>query len=219
MSEIQKVYDAMPKSDNPDSIVIFLHGLGSNGQDLISLAPYFAGALNNTVFVSPDAPFACDMVPAGYPDSYQWFSLQSRDPQDMLRGVQEAWPILNIFIEEQLKKYDLSASKCVLCGFSQGTMMSLYAAASYDKKLAGILGYSGALLWETDKEIKNKPPVHLIHGQADDVVPVQAYQDAKMRMEQSGFSVTGHTTPMLGHSIDGQGIESGAGFISSVLSQ
>ena len=212
--EITNIYEHTPQK-SPTSMVILLHGLGSNGQDLISLAPYFAAQLPETVFVSPDAPLVCDMVPPGYPDSYQWFSLQDRDPDKVLAGVQAAAPILEAFIAEQLEKYSLSADKLALCGFSQGTMMSLYVGPRYQGKIAGVLGYSGAMVGEVGQ---NAIPVHLIHGEADDVVPVGAYHHAREVLEQKGFDVGGHTTPNLAHSIDEMGIQSGAKFLKSILS-
>jgi phospholipase/carboxylesterase len=203
----------------PSSIVVLLHGLGSNGRDLISLAPYWDQALPDTLFVSPDAPFACDMVPPGYPDSYQWFSLQDRDPNKILEGVQAAAPIVNGFIAGLLAEHKLPASKLALVGFSQGTMMSLYVGPHYKEKLAGVLGYSGALVWpgDTDSSKLHKLPIRLIHGEADDVVPIGAYHMGREALETAGFEVSGHTTHGLPHSIDAEGIESGGEFLSRIL--
>lgn len=211
--EISNFYELGPQTP-PKSMVILLHGLGSNGRDLISLAPYWAENLPETVFLSPDAPFPCDMVPPGYPDSYQWFSLQDRDPHKILEGVESAAPVLQGFIETQVDKYGVPAEKLVLCGFSQGTMMSLYTAPRLQEKIAGVLGYSGALVGEPGP---HKIPVRLIHGEADDVVPFAAYTGAKQMLGQSGFEVSGHSTPGLTHSIDEQGIASGGEFLQSLL--
>lgn len=221
MTDIANSYEFYEGTGKPESLVLLLHGLGSNGQDLISLAPLWAKDLPNTVFVSPDAPFPCDMVPPGYPNSFQWFSLQSRDPQTMLRGVQEAAPVLKAFIKEQCEKYGIPAGKCALTGFSQGTMMSLYTAPRYEEGLAGVLGYSGALLWEADTEENalKKMPIRLIHGEADDVVPVDSYHMAREILEESGYDVSGYTTPGLPHSIDEAGIQSGSEFLKSILNQ
>ena len=219
--KIENVYEQPAIAKKPDSLVILLHGLGSNGRDLISLAPLWARELPDTVFVSPDAPFVCDMVPAGYPNSFQWFSLQDRSPRKMLEGVETAFPILKEFIEAQLKKYAVEPENLVLCGFSQGTMMSLYTAPRLPYEVAGVLGYSGALIGggplTDDSETFNKPPVHLIHGEADDVVPVSAWHDARKTLEQAGFTVSGYTTRGLPHSIDDKGIDSGLAFMKSVL--
>lgn len=220
MSEITNIYEQEPKNgQNPSALVLLLHGLGSNGRDLISLAPYWADAVPHAIFASPDAPFPCDMVPPGYPDSYQWFSLQNRDPDVMMTGIHGAHPILESFILEQSKKYNVPLSKTALVGFSQGTMMSLYTGPRLSESLAGILGFSGALLWGQDTKIEDlqKPPVRLIHGEADDVVSVEAYGAAMQTLQAAGFETSGHTTAGLAHSIDGAGIESGAKFLAEIL--
>ncbi len=214
-NEINNIYDLSPADGGkPESLVLLLHGLGSNGRDLISLAPIYARSLPKTVFVSPDAPYRCDMVPPGYTDSYQWFSLQDRDPARMLKEAHHVLPILEAFIVQQAKHYNLPLSKVALVGFSQGTMMSLHTAPNMDDALAGVVGYSGALLGEAGPQ---KLPIHLVHGEADDVVPVMAYTHARKTLEDSGFKISGHTTPGLPHSIDEKGIESGAKFLQSVL--
>ena len=219
--QITNFYEHPPKNGQAEQLVILLHGLGSNGQDLISLAPYWSPSVPKAHFISPDAPFACDMVPAGYPNAYQWFSLQSRDPQDMLEGARIAVPILERFIEEQLQAHNIPAEKCARVGFSQGTMMSLSVAPFMKQKLAGVLGYSGALLWDEAKDAAkaHRIPVRLIHGEADDVVPLEAYDMAVQKLKSEGFDVSGHTTKNLPHSIDGAGIESGAAFLKAILNQ
>ena len=217
MTEITKTYELTPES-TPDSLVILLHGLGSNGQDLISLAPMWAKGLPNTVFVSPDAPFECDMTPPGYPNSFQWFSLQDRDPHAILQGVQRAQPILDSFITEQIEKYSVTVEKTILVGFSQGTMMSLYTGPRYPETLGGIVGYSGALCGELPKGSEgNKIPICLIHGEADDVVPFAAYNHARGKLIGAGFKVSGHSTPSLTHSIDQAGIDAGGAFLKEIL--
>jgi len=218
MSDL-KAYVHLPQSKKkPKNMVLFLHGLGANGQDLIGIAQYWQNALPDTVFISPDAPFECDMAP-GMVNSRQWFSLQSRDPHDMLKGVEQAAPILNSYIDKTLQKYDLTGDKLALVGFSQGTMMSLYVGPRREHKLAGILGYSGALIGAEDLESEGiqKSPIHLIHGEADDVVSVVAYHHAKENLSHAGFQVSGHTTPGLAHGIDNEGIESGAKFLQDIF--
>ena len=101
----------------PRSLVLLLHGVGADGNDLIGLAPYFAQALPDTAFVSPNAPYPCDMGPFGY----QWFSLQDRSPPAILAGVQATAPILNAFIDAELKRHNLADDRLALLGFSQGT--------------------------------------------------------------------------------------------------
>lgn len=220
IEKIQNYYTRDPANGGaPKQIVIVLHGYGSNGQDLISLAPYWAKYVPDAVFVSPDAPFPCEMMPPGYPNAYQWFSLSDRAPEKMLAGAQGAFPMLSNFIDGMLAKYKLSVDKLVLAGFSQGTMMILYTAPRYGDKIAGVLGYSGALIGAEDLNNDNmhKPPVCLIHGEADDVVPITAHAHAKGALIGAGFTVSGHTTAGLPHSIDEQGIEAGGAFLSMVL--
>lgn len=204
-------YTHGPHSEHkPERIIILLHGYGSNGRDLISLAPYWQDAVPEALFVSPDSPFPCEMGGGGF----QWFSLTDRAPEKMLEGVQKAAEVLDEYIDELLKEYELSDAELFLVGFSQGTMLSLYVGPRRKQKILGILGYSGALIGEEGLDTQKKPPIHLIHGESDDVVPVTAYHHAHDVLKEKGFSITGHTTPRLGHSIDGEGIESGAEFLS-----
>ncbi len=214
---ISNFYEHKPASgSNPKQIIIMLHGVGSNGRDLISLAPMLARYIPDAVFISPDAPFACDMVPAGYPNSYQWFSLQNRDPKAMLDGVRAVFPLVEEFIESQLERYNLPADKLALLGFSQGTMTSLYVAPRLKDKIAGVLGYSGALL-SGSEESSHKMPIHLIHGDADDVVPVQAWQAAKDKLIEDGFEFSGKIIPNLAHSINPEAIDSGGEFLKKIF--
>ncbi len=216
---ISNYYEHGVKDEDVKSLVVMLHGVGSNGQDLISLAPMLAAGLPDTKFISPDAPFACDMVPQGYPDSYQWFSLQSYDPAPMLAGIQKASPLLEEFLETLIERFTLSYDKIALLGFSQGTMMSLYTAPRLKETIAGILGYSGALLWEKDtksEELKHMP-IFLIHGEADDVLNVESWHNAMKVLKEHGYEVDGYTTQRLTHSIDQKGIDSGLSFLQKIL--
>ncbi len=211
-------YNQKPSSGQAaKQLVVLLHGYGSNGRDLISLAPYWQSTLPDAVFVSPDAPFPCEMAPEM---GYQWFSLANRDPKKMLAGVKTAEPILNAFIDEQLKKYNLDDSKLCLVGFSQGTMTSLYVGPRRANKIAGIQGFSGALIGgdKLGGDDVHKCPINLVHGEADSVVPVQAYYHAKEILEENGFDVTGHTTAGLEHSIDGAGVESATKLFEKIFS-
>jgi len=199
----------------PKSIVFMIHGLGANGMDLISIADYWAEDLPDTLFLSPDAPFPCDMAPTGF----QWFSLRDWSPDSMLKGLQEAAPILNNYISRTLQDYNLSDDRAALMGFSQGTMLSLYAGLRRSHKLAGILGYSGALIGEEElsSPALQKPPIHLIHGSMDMVVAVDSFYHAQQALTANGFTVTGAVTPGLSHGIDESGLQDGLAFLRSVL--
>jgi phospholipase/carboxylesterase len=199
----------------PKSLVLLLHGLGADGNDLISLAPYWAKALPDTAFVSPHAPFPCDMAPYGR----QWFSLQDRTPGMILAGVRAAAPILDAFIDAELEQHGLADDRVALVGFSQGTMMSLYVAPRRERAIAGVVGYSGALVGAEllAGEIKSAPPVMLVHGEADDIVPFQAMATAASGLRAAGLSVETVARPGLPHSIDEEGLLRGGGFLAERL--
>jgi phospholipase/carboxylesterase len=199
----------------PKSMVILLHGYGANGDDLIGLAPVLAQVLPDTVFISPNAPFRCAMSPMGY----QWFDVWDQDDGNRLEQVRHAAAIVDNFIDRMLEAQGLSEDKLVLLGFSQGTMLSLHVGLRRDKKLAGILGYSGRLeAPETlDAEIIQRPPVMLIHGEQDDLLPVELMEFAAAKLTECGVKVEAHRCPGLGHGIDQEGVKLGAGFLSVCL--
>jgi phospholipase/carboxylesterase len=118
-------------------LVILLHGLGADGQDLIGLAPHWAQVLPNAAFASPNAPFPCDMAPYGY----QWFSVQDRSPEAMLSGVRMAASPLDAFIDAEMERTGVDESRTALVGFSKGTMMSLFVGPRRERPLAGIVGF------------------------------------------------------------------------------
>ena len=194
-------------------VIVLLHGYGSNGRDLISLAPYWKQSAPNAAFVSPDAPFPCE---TGI--GYQWFSLAPRTQEEYLADIEETHDILNDYLDKVLREHGLEDHHLALVGFSQGTMMSLYTGPRRKGRIAGILGYSGNIIGEETLKTYNRPPVHLIHGEADSVVPIDSYHKTVKLLKRKGFRVSGYTTPELEHSIDSQGIESGAEFISEIFS-
>lgn len=199
--------------EKPRKLVVFLHGLGADGQDLIGLAPLFAQSLPTAQFVSPDAPEPCDMAPFGY----QWFSLQDRAYPAMLSGVASAAPVLNRFIDRQLDVLGLSDEDLALVGFSQGTMMALYTALRRPNACAAVVGFSGALIGPEllAEELKSNVPVCLIHGDSDPVVPFGALAAAKAGLELAGVPVTAHSRGGLGHGIDPEGIRLAVEFIKN----
>jgi len=207
---------AGPAGGGPaDALVVLLHGLGADGDDLIGLAPQLGQVLPGAAFVSPHAPFPCDMAPYGR----QWFSLQERSPAALMSGVRMAAPILDGFIDGELERHGLGDDRLALVGFSQGTMMALYVALRRARPCAGLLGYSGALIGAEvlAEEIKSKPPVQLIHGQADEVVPFQAMPAAAAALEANGVPVQSEGRPGLGHGIDPEGLSLGARFLMEIF--
>ncbi len=197
------------------SLVVLLHGLGADGHDLIQLAPHWAELLPSTAFVSPHAPFPCDMAPYGR----QWFSLQDRDPHRIRSGVAAAAPILDAFLDATLEAHRLDDSALALVGFSQGTMMSLHVAPRRARAIAGVVGFSGALVGAEDlaTELRSTPPVLLIHGDADQIVPFSAMAAARSALSAAGVDVTTERRPGLPHSIDEVGLEKAAAFLARRL--
>ena len=206
-------------SDKAKQLIILLHGLGADGFDLINLAPHFAKVLPNARFISPNAPENCDMASPGTQSGFQWFSLQRREASDMLTGARKAQPILNKFIDDQLVKYGLKEDKLALIGFSQGTMMSLFVATRRKTKIAGVVGFSGQLVGKEElvAEITSYPPVVLVNGDQDELIPVQQQQIAIEQLGVVGIEVEGHIRPNLGHSIDMEGIKIGCDFLQKIF--
>jgi len=203
---------ALPNS-NPKQLVVFLHGLGADGNDLISLAPEFASILPDAHFLSPHAPFPCDMAPFGR----QWFSLQNREEEAMCSGLATAHPLLMSFLKKQCERFSLPLKKVILIGFSQGTMLSLYSGLR--EYCGAILGYSGALVCVdhyTENTTQHKPPICLIHGTDDSIVPYSALAKAEDALHDLGINVETHTRPGLGHGIDGEGIAIGRRFLQGL---
>jgi len=201
----------------PKQLVVLLHGVGADGNDLISLAPYVAQVLPDAAFVSPHAPFPYDMAPFGR----QWFSLQDRALETMLGGVRLAAPILDGFLDAELEKAGLPPERMALVGFSQGTMMSLHVGPRRAPPLGAIVGFSGALLAPEllSGEIRSRPPVLLVHGAADELVPAQALPAAVAALEASRVPVTHELRPGLGHSIDERGLQLAMAFLKEALAE
>lgn len=196
-------------------LVVFLHGVGADGNDLIGLAPYFAELLPDAEFLSPHAPFSFDMAPVGH----QWFSLQDRSPANILRGIKAAAPLLNAFLDEALAERQLTDRQLALVGFSQGTMMALYVALRRAAPCAALLGYSGILAAPDllPAELRSRPPVLLIHGEDDEVVPFGFLSLAKDALALMNVEVDALACDGLGHGISDEGLAAGTRFIAEHL--
>ena len=200
--------------EKPKSAVIILHGYGADGENLIDIASFMAPHFPDTYFVAPNAPHTCEMGGGGY----QWFSLLDRDPEVMHDGVKTVHPTIDQFIDEVLAETGLTEDKLVLMGFSQGTMSSLHIGPRREKELAAIVGFSGALLApELLNETKAKPPICLIHGEWDDVVPFAAMGMAENALKANEFSIETHARPGLPHSIDPGGIDIAIEFLKGKI--
>src|SRR5947209_19448576 len=158
-------------------LVVFLHGYGADGNDLIDIGRAWQNLLPQAAFVSPHAPEPCGQAPVGR----QWFPLTFRDPDERWNGVNKAAPVLTSFLDAELKRRNLPSSALALVGFSQGTMLALHVGLRRTAAPFAIVGYSGLLAEPAQAaaenvatEIKSRPPVLLIHGDRDDLIPAQA---------------------------------------------
>jgi phospholipase/carboxylesterase len=197
------------------SLVVFLHGYGADGNDLIGLGREWSAALPSTAFVSPHAPELCAAAGMGR----QWFALTMRDPSEFARGVARARPALDVFLDAELARHGLDESACALVGFSQGTMLALHVGPQRKRRLAGILGYSGLLAdpkaLAADKV--QKPPIMLIHGDRDDLIPVAAIFSAAQGLAAAEIPVEWHISPGIPHGIGPDGLQLGLAFLKRAL--
>jgi phospholipase/carboxylesterase len=211
-----------PRSGAARQLVVFLHGYGADGNDLINIGQAWQGLMPQAAFVSPHAPEPCGMAPVGR----QWFPLTFRDPNERWVGVNAAAPILNRFLDNELQRHKLPASALALVGFSQGTMMALHVGLRRAAPPAAIVGYSGLLVLPPNaepsavaKDITARPPVLLIHGDRDDLIPVQALTHATQGLAALGVPVEWHISHGIGHGIDGEGLRQGGEFLARQLRQ
>ena len=204
-----------PESGNAKSLVVFLHGYGADGNDLVDIGRTWAPLLPDTAFVSPHAPDPCEQSPMGR----QWFPLSAIDPARLRDGALSVAPVLDAFLDEELARLNLPDNKLALVGFSQGTMMALHVGVRRAHRIAGIVGYSGLLAGPEylKAETRNTPPVLLIHGADDPLIPAMATLAAQRVLGDAGFQVEWHIRPGLQHGIDQEGLELGAEFLRRVL--
>jgi phospholipase/carboxylesterase len=198
-----------------DRLVIFCHGYGADGNDLIDLGRHWQRLMPTAAFASPHAPEPCGMAPMGY----QWFPISRMDPAEMARGAERAAPILNAFIDGELARLGLDGSRLALVGFSQGTMMSLQVGLRRKTQPAAIVGFSGALpgAEKLSAEIAVRPPVLLTHGDADDMIPVQAMFLAANGLSAAGVVTRWHVSRGIGHGIGPDSLELAGQFLGDAF--
>lgn len=191
----------------PKQLVVLCHGLGADAYDLIDLAPSWQHACPDALFASVHAPFSHD---SGF--GRQWWSVADRSPPVMEAGARTAAAYLNGFIDAELVRLGLPLEAYAMVGFSQGAMISLFTGLRRAAAPRAILAFSGALLApETlEKELANRAPVLLVHGEADEAVPVSRSHDAEAALRAAVVPVEAHYIPRLGHGIDDTGISLGA---------
>ena len=220
----QKSGPILPAKGLTQSMVILLHGYGADAEDLIALGDIWQADFPNTVFVSLNAPEICE----GNPEGRQWFSLFDIaastnagrftywPAEKLLSGARTAAKILDHWIDEVATEFSVPDEKLVLAGFSQGAMMAMHVGLRRKKTVAGIVGFSGRILAPEllDTEIQSKPPVVLVHGDADDVVPPESLPAAATALRKHGIEVTSEMRPGLSHSIDPRGMQLAAELFS-----
>lgn len=207
-----------PRSGETKSVVIFLHGYGADGADLLGLADPLGEHLPDTLFLAPNAPEKSALNPMGY----QWFPIPWIDgsPEEAAEaGMRAAVDDLNAFLDGVLADEGVSADQVVLFGFSQGTMMALHVAPRRDEAFAAVVGFSGRLVQPESlvEEMRVKPPVLLVHGDQDDVVPVQSLQEAGEALANAGFEVYAHVMKGTAHGIAPDGLSVALAFIRDKL--
>lgn len=194
----------------PRQLVVFLHGYGADGNDLITLGREWARLLPHAAFVSPHAPEPCGMAPMGR----QWFDLSLGDMRLIASGVKRAAPALAAFLDAELKRHNLPAQALGLVGFSQGTMLALSVGLARRPAPAAIVGYSGALATvEALPSAGSGPALLLVHGDMDEVIPLDAMLIAREQLAQAGLPVEWHISQGIGHGIDGDGLRLGGAFL------
>lgn len=194
-----------PRQGAPRQLVVLLHGYGADGNDLIGLAKHWQDLLPEAAFASPHAPERCTMSGAGY----QWFPLSRLDPHETSRGVDGAAPSLSEYLDAELKRYNLGPESLALVGFSQGTMMALHMGLRMAKPPAAIVGFSGMLVAPENlpSYAAGVPPVLLLHGDNDQVIPAAALFMSAGALGRGGLPVQWHLSAGLGHGIDPDGLE------------
>lgn len=199
----------------PNALVILIHGYGSNGDDLISLARMIQPALPDAAFVAPHAP---SRMP-GMAAAYQWWPIDTFSMAERAAGAAAAAPDLDTFITHSLEEIDVPSDRVLLVGFSQGTMIALHVGMRRPKPLAGIVGISGMLVApdQLEAEINSCPPVLLIHGTDDDVVPFRSMDLASTALTAAGVMVEKHVSPGVGHSVGQDGLAAATAFAVRVL--
>ena len=210
-----------PRSGRTRRLVVLLHGFGADGNDLIELGRAWQPILPDAAFVAPHAPEPC----AGAPMGRQWFALDLRHMGERWRGVNRAAPALEAFLAAELTRRRLPGSALALVGFSQGTMMAFHVGLRRAEAPAAIVGYSGLFAMpegpnaaeQALAEIRSRPPVLLVHGAQDDLIPAQALFVSANALAAAGVPVEWHLSAEIGHGIDPEGLRQGGEFLVRAL--
>ena len=199
----------------PKNAVILCHGYGGDGNDISILANYWKNYLPDTIFLCPDAPEKCAVSSVGY----QWFDLMDQSNQQILTKSLVAEMKLNQLIDEVKVQNNLEANKIILGGFSQGCMISLQTGIKRKDKINSIIGYSGKII-DTEhlsKNIVSRPKVILMHGDKDEIVPINFFLEAKEFFIKNNYPVELKSFKNCEHRIPQEGSSLGLEFIKKNL--
>jgi len=206
-----------PRGGQAKRLVVFLHGYGADGNDLIEIGRAWQPLLPDTAFVSPHAPEPCGQAPMGR----QWFDLFTRSINERWDGARKAAPVLERFLDAELARHKLPPQALALVGFSQGTMMSLHVGLRRAVPPVAIVGYSGLFVIPDGAEpavvkgeIKARPPVLLVHGDQDELIPPQALFQSAQDLAALEVPVEWHMSSGIGHGIDQEGLRHGGEFLA-----
>ena len=206
-----------PIPENPTSIVILLHGYGSNGGNMRDIATFWQSKLPHTVFYVPNAPAPHPEAPGGY----QWCPLESRDTQILMTESEKAFPIITGHIRDVQKHFGIGWDRTAVVGFSQGCYMGLATALHTAQLCKAVVGYSGGLHY-TVKDIKASTQdweALLIHGTGDSIAPFSASQSAQALLQRAGFKCELVLEPGVDHTITYEGLKRGLKFLQSILKE
>ena len=211
-------FEAVRASGQPTHLFVFVHGYGADGHDLIGLAQVFQQLYPEANYLAPHAPDPCVLNPTGR----QWFPvywLDGSDPSEMARDFAKNAKVFDAWLSEQIEEANVPADQVVLLGFSQGCMMCLEIGPRRSEQLGAVLGFSGRLI-ERERlkdELKTTPPILLVHGNADDVVPYESLAQATEGLRAVGLDVVAHTSPDTAHGIAPDGLQAAAAFLQRHL--
>ncbi len=218
MNRILDVKRREAASGTTKSVVVFLHGYGADGADLLGLSDPLSEHMPDTTFIAPDAPEKC----AGNPVGFQWFPipwLDGSSEEDSMNGANQAALDIDAFLDQVLEDEGITPEQLIVFGFSQGTMMALRVLPRRAEPIAGLVAFSGRML-EPDQfaeQVKSKPPVLLVHGDQDDMVPPGHFSESGEILQAEGFETYGFIMKGTGHGIAMDGLSVALSFMQDKL--
>ena len=220
MSEL-KFYE-YTTTNNPKYLVVFLHGYGANGENLIDLAHQFKEVAPEAHFISPNA---VEQWEGGFPNCYQWFSLYDNSLRkpflETVENIKKSNIALQKFVDEQLARFNLELKDLILVGFSQGAMMSIYQSLIRNSSMKAVIAYSGGVILPENigEKTISKPNICLVHGEEDVVVPFENFIEGVKILEDNNIPFKSHSIKGLDHSINLEAIEFGKNFLKEIINK